>query len=292
MDVEVSDADAVAPRDRRNRREVPGVGVERIGKERLEIGGRRSAPRVDGAHALPAIVLNLVTMKELRSDLQVVASSCVVRVGEIVTYVPDPLILVPRIELVAGNREVREGDARRPRGDAARRLPVLRPRREVGVGEAEHGPPRFHFVQRPIAQHLRELPEELVVVLVVGAGCRRVALVAGSERLGQLAVGILAHHPHLRRQLVVETHAALLLVVDAGQLHVERGIRGIPDARSRLALVFIVREVMQPIPHDRTADSGAELIDDEPRQGLFGLEVAFVHPHAVHGVLSEVVASG
>ena len=38
--------------------------------------------------------------------------------------------------------------------------------------------------------------------------------------------------------------------------------------------------------------SGAELIDDEPRQGLFGLEVAFVHPHAVHGVLSEVVAHG
>ena len=40
------------------------------------------------------------------------------------------------------------------------------------------------------------------------------------------------------------------------------------------------------------ARSGAELIDDEPRQGLFGLEVAFVHPHAVHGVLSEVVAHG
>ena len=38
------------------------------------------------------------------------------------------------------------------------------------------------------------------------------------------------------------------------------------------------------------ADAGAELIDDEPRQGLFGLEVAFVHPDAVHGVLSEVVA--
>ena len=40
------------------------------------------------------------------------------------------------------------------------------------------------------------------------------------------------------------------------------------------------------------ARSGAELIDDEPRQGLFGLEVAFVHPHAIHGVLSEVVANG
>jgi methylmalonyl-CoA epimerase len=34
---------------------------------------------------------------------------------------------------------------------------------------------------------------------------------------------------------------------------------------------------------------GAELIDREPRRGLFGLEVAFVHPDAVHGVLTEVV---
>ena len=40
------------------------------------------------------------------------------------------------------------------------------------------------------------------------------------------------------------------------------------------------------------AGSGAELIDAEPRRGLFGLEVAFVHPDAVHGVLSEVVAHG
>ena len=37
---------------------------------------------------------------------------------------------------------------------------------------------------------------------------------------------------------------------------------------------------------------GAELIDTEPRRGLFGLEVAFVHPDAVHGVLSELVAGG
>ena len=34
---------------------------------------------------------------------------------------------------------------------------------------------------------------------------------------------------------------------------------------------------------------GAELIDAEPRRGLFGLEVAFVHPDAVYGVLTEVV---
>jgi methylmalonyl-CoA/ethylmalonyl-CoA epimerase len=38
------------------------------------------------------------------------------------------------------------------------------------------------------------------------------------------------------------------------------------------------------------ADAGAELIDERPRPGLFGLEVAFVHPDSVHGVLSEVVA--
>jgi methylmalonyl-CoA/ethylmalonyl-CoA epimerase len=35
---------------------------------------------------------------------------------------------------------------------------------------------------------------------------------------------------------------------------------------------------------------GAELIDERPRSGLFGLQVAFVHPDAVHGVLAELVA--
>jgi len=40
------------------------------------------------------------------------------------------------------------------------------------------------------------------------------------------------------------------------------------------------------------AAGGAELIDDQPRQGLFGLEVAFVHPESLHGVLAEVVSSG
>jgi methylmalonyl-CoA epimerase len=41
------------------------------------------------------------------------------------------------------------------------------------------------------------------------------------------------------------------------------------------------------------SDAGAELIDETPRRGMFGLEVAFVHPDSVHGVLSEVVcASG
>ncbi len=43
---------------------------------------------------------------------------------------------------------------------------------------------------------------------------------------------------------------------------------------------------------DSLSAEGAELIDAEPHEGLFGLQVAFVHPDAVHGVLTEVVASG
>ena len=37
---------------------------------------------------------------------------------------------------------------------------------------------------------------------------------------------------------------------------------------------------------------GAELIDEQPRQGMFGLEVAFVHPDSMHGVLAEIVSGG
>ena len=43
---------------------------------------------------------------------------------------------------------------------------------------------------------------------------------------------------------------------------------------------------------DRLSAAGADLIDEEPRQGLFGLQVAFVHPDALHGVLTEVVSVG
>jgi methylmalonyl-CoA/ethylmalonyl-CoA epimerase len=36
--------------------------------------------------------------------------------------------------------------------------------------------------------------------------------------------------------------------------------------------------------------AGAELIDTQPREGLFGLQVAFVHPDSTHGVLAELVS--
>jgi methylmalonyl-CoA/ethylmalonyl-CoA epimerase len=43
---------------------------------------------------------------------------------------------------------------------------------------------------------------------------------------------------------------------------------------------------------DRLAAGGAQLIDERPRRGLFGLEVAFVHPESTGGVLAELVSRG
>jgi methylmalonyl-CoA/ethylmalonyl-CoA epimerase len=40
----------------------------------------------------------------------------------------------------------------------------------------------------------------------------------------------------------------------------------------------------------RLEGEGVQLIDTSPRPGLFGMQVAFVHPDAAHGVLSELVA--
>jgi methylmalonyl-CoA/ethylmalonyl-CoA epimerase len=48
-----------------------------------------------------------------------------------------------------------------------------------------------------------------------------------------------------------------------------------------------VRQTIVELEHE-----GAELIDAEPRRGLFGLEVAFIHPDSLHGVLAEVVSRG
>jgi methylmalonyl-CoA/ethylmalonyl-CoA epimerase len=43
---------------------------------------------------------------------------------------------------------------------------------------------------------------------------------------------------------------------------------------------------------EELAARGTELIDERPRRGLFGLEVAFLQPDAVHGVLAEIVSNG
>jgi methylmalonyl-CoA epimerase len=55
-------------------------------------------------------------------------------------------------------------------------------------------------------------------------------------------------------------------------------------------VAYEVEDIGAALTHLSAA--GAELIDETPRRGMFGLEVAFVHPESVHGVLSEVVALG
>ena len=42
----------------------------------------------------------------------------------------------------------------------------------------------------------------------------------------------------------------------------------------------------------RLAAGGAELIDERPRRGVMGHEIAFVHPDATGGVLAELVGRG
>jgi methylmalonyl-CoA/ethylmalonyl-CoA epimerase len=39
-------------------------------------------------------------------------------------------------------------------------------------------------------------------------------------------------------------------------------------------------------------EQGVELIDHEPRRGLYGMQVAFVNPDSVDGVLAELVCDG
>ena len=59
----------------------------------------------------------------------------------------------------------------------------------------------------------------------------------------------------------------------------------------RKTLLSYVKRVVIKVGSGVISDNdGLELIDETPRHGLFGLEVAFVHPDAVHGVLTEVVS--
>ncbi len=43
---------------------------------------------------------------------------------------------------------------------------------------------------------------------------------------------------------------------------------------------------------ERLAGEGTELIDEHPRPGMHGLDIAFIHPDATGGVLAELVSHG
>jgi methylmalonyl-CoA/ethylmalonyl-CoA epimerase len=53
-------------------------------------------------------------------------------------------------------------------------------------------------------------------------------------------------------------------------------------------VAFEVADVATAI--DRLTADGVEVIDSEPRDGLGGHEVSFVHPDSLHGVLAEVIS--
>jgi methylmalonyl-CoA/ethylmalonyl-CoA epimerase len=55
-------------------------------------------------------------------------------------------------------------------------------------------------------------------------------------------------------------------------------------------VAFAVADVAGEL--ERLKADGAQLIDETPRVGLFGHQVAFVHPDATGGVLAEFVSDG
>jgi methylmalonyl-CoA epimerase len=55
-------------------------------------------------------------------------------------------------------------------------------------------------------------------------------------------------------------------------------------------VAFEVEDVAAELARLRA--DGVQLIDEQPRRGLFGLEVAFVHPESTGGVLAEFVGNG
>jgi methylmalonyl-CoA epimerase len=103
-------------------------------------------------------------------------------------------------------------------------------------------------------EHRERVPEQGVEAAGVRVGDSRVELLASLG--GETPVG------------------RFLAKRGPGMHHVAYGVENLPEELARLR------------------SEGAELIDDQPRPGLYGLEVAFVHPDAVHGVLSELVADG
>ena len=64
-----------------------------------------------------------------------------------------------------------------------------------------------------------------------------------------------------------------------------------PDQPSLVGLNHVALEVDDVAAElARARAEGAQLIDEAPRVGLFGLRVAFVHPESTGGVLAEFVA--
>ena len=106
------------------------------------------------------------------------------------------------------------------------------------------------------------------------------ARLEGRDSLGEQGV--------MAASLLIGDSRLELLAPTGGDTHVGRFLAKRGPGMHHVALeTDDVHEAIEEL-----AAAGAQLIDEIPRRGLFGLEVAFVHPSSVHGVLTEVVSSG
>jgi methylmalonyl-CoA epimerase len=105
----------------------------------------------------------------------------------------------------------------------------------------------------------------------------RVTLRAGNEQLGIVAAFLQIGDAEL--ELIAPTRGDSMVskfLADRGPgLH--HLAYGVPDIRKALA---------------DAKSQGLELIDEEPRIGLHGVPIAFIHPKSVGGVLTELVEHG
>ena len=96
---------------------------------------------------------------------------------------------------------------------------------------------------------------------------------------------------------VIEEQGVEAVLLDAGENHVELLAPLGPDtpvgrylARNGPGLHHVAYQV-EDVERTLAAlrDAGLELIDEQPRAGIRGSRVAFLHPRATAGVLTEIV---
>jgi methylmalonyl-CoA epimerase len=101
----------------------------------------------------------------------------------------------------------------------------------------------------------------------------------------------------LAHRETVESQGVEAVLLDVGEGHVELLAPLDPEtpvgkflARSGPGLhhvAYAVGDIDSALP--RIAAAGIELIDNEPRTGIRGSRVAFLHPRSTGGVLTEIV---
>jgi methylmalonyl-CoA epimerase len=118
---------------------------------------------------------------------------------------------------------------------------------------------------------------EEAIALYASVFGMRVTLRAGNEQLGIVAA---------------------FLELDGAELELIAPTRGDSMVSKFLAdrgpglhhLAYAVRDIKKALADAKS--QGLELIDEEPRIGLHGVPIAFIHPKSVGGVLTELVEHG